>query len=750
VRLDEATYREWEESLKHLADAPEPTGAHAARTGSAGEAAAPEPRLDPAPFPPIIPAASHEPAFAPPPEPGHPEQSGVGPSEGASAGAFAPPLPAEPDLFAVAVDLHPSAEVIDAELVEEDDHPAPEPQPAPAFDAGVTGPVLVQPGPMPASSSAAFLPPAAPAAEEPEPAASQEAEEIAPLHPDAIDPLTLDEGVLNTGSLPVITSSLDRDFDDDIDDYAAVPGPLALESVAIPAAPRSSTTGGTGAVPVLPDLDDAVAPPKTVALSVADPKLPSPFLLEPAGLHPSPVDRRLRRPVAQFWLWFAPNTSALTVAVGATLIGLGLSLRQSLVAAVLGIVLACIPLGANVLAVKRSGQPAAVVSRASFGLVGNLVPTVMLLLLRVAWAAVLAWLIAGTAGRLVGLAGLGDAVAPLLVEIVVVVVISAVACVIAVFGHGLLAWVHLLLSGVSLLVVGVAVLSSGSAIDLPVALATADGSLLAMVGGIIGVFGLLAVAWTAIGGELARYQQPTSSGGQTIAFAAYGAAAPALLLIGWGALLAASSPSLAEDLRADPIAALAGILPDWYLAPLLLSLVLGLVAALATVLYSTGLTFPAANVPLDRRFTTVLAAALGGAFAMVLLAANTDVGRLLTDLVPVAAVPVAAWTGVISTELFLRTRPLSPPDLLQRGGRYPDVRWPNLAVLLAATVLGIGLLGSGPYAPFAGWIWTLLGFDGDAALPQADLGVLLALLAGLVAPAFTGRAALRRQEGRTA
>ncbi|MCU1437251.1 MAG: Permease for cytosine/purine, uracil, thiamine, allantoin [Naasia sp.] len=741
VRLDESTYREWEESLRHLGDQEQPHGAHAA---------------PPSPTAPRI-GASVPPLTDPNPT---------------GATAFAPPPVRDQDLLAMPVDAAEAAagddDVIDAELVE-DDAPRLDDKWTGGPDLGSSRPVPVQPGPMPASSSAAFLtmapgPEAEPAEEEPE--------EVAPLHPEAIDPLTLDEGVLNTGTLPIITSALDRDLDDDVDDVATAPGPLALgpgpavgpaygtgfasngfgggagsDTGAVPAAPRPSAAV-TGAVPLAAAGDDAST--KVMSLAASEPTLPSPFLLEPADLHPSPVDRRLRRPVAQFWLWFAPNASALTVAVGAVLVGLGLSLRQSLVAVVIGVVFACVPLAANVMAVKRTGQPAAVVSRASFGLVGNIVPTVLLLLVRLAWGVALVWLIASAIARLVEVAGWDGTLSPTVIGFAVVAVIAAVSCVIAVFGHGLLAWVHLLLGGVSLLVVGVAVVSTWSAVDLPTALAVADGTVPAVIGGAIGVFSLLAVAWTAIGGELARYQQPRSSGAQTISYGSLGAALPALLLLCWGVLLAASSPALGTDLRTDPIAALAERLPDWYGVPLLLALVLGLVAALATVLYSSGLTLPAAGVPLDRRFTTVISAVVAAGGAAALLAASPDIADLLRDLVPVAAVPVAVWTGVIATELFLRTRPLDPADLLRRGGRYADVRWGNLATLVGATIIGIGLLGSGPYAPFAGWIWTLIGADSAGALASADLGVPLALLAGLVAPTFTGRATLRRQEGRTA
>ncbi len=77
-----------------------------------------------------------------------------------------------------------------------------------------------------------------------------------------------------------------------------------------------------------------------------------------------------------FWLWFAANSSFVMIAVGATLFGLGMSLRQTLVAIVAGVALSALPLGLGTLAGKWSAQPTMVVSRASFGLAGNIVPVV--------------------------------------------------------------------------------------------------------------------------------------------------------------------------------------------------------------------------------------------------------------------------------------------------------------------------------------------------------------------------------------
>ncbi|MFP3381424.1 cytosine permease, partial [Bacillus sp. SIMBA_069] len=79
------------------------------------------------------------------------------------------------------------------------------------------------------------------------------------------------------------------------------------------------------------------------------------------------------------------TSSLISIGVGATLFVLGLNLRQLLVATLVGVALSFLPLGVGTLAGKWSGQPTLVVSRASFGIRGNIVPTVLALVVKLFW-----------------------------------------------------------------------------------------------------------------------------------------------------------------------------------------------------------------------------------------------------------------------------------------------------------------------------------------------------------------------------
>ena len=180
------------------------------------------------------------------------------------------------------------------------------------------------------------------------------------------------------------------------------------------------------------------------------------LVVESAGSEPTALDLRAGRAARLFWLWFATNSSVVSLSLGAVLVGLGMSLRQALIAIVVGVALSFLPLGLVTLAGKWSGQPTMVVSRATFGLVGNALPAVLAVISRVFWGAALLWLLAtGVAQVLVdsGLdAGLGQAVW----TFVGLGVGFALTFVVAIFGYGLIARVQLVLSILTgLLVVGV-------------------------------------------------------------------------------------------------------------------------------------------------------------------------------------------------------------------------------------------------------------------------------------------------------
>ena len=64
-------------------------------------------------------------------------------------------------------------------------------------------------------------------------------------------------------------------------------------------------------------------------------------------------------------------------------------------------------------------------------------------------------------------------------------------------------------------------------------------------------------------------------------------------------------------------------------------------------------------------------------------------------------VPIAAWCGVFARRRAAAPRATTPSaDLYDPRGRYGDVRWPPIALVVVGTVLGWGLVTN----TFAGWL----------------------------------------------
>jgi purine-cytosine permease-like protein len=538
--------------------------------------------------------------------------------------------------------------------------------------------------------------------------------------PAAVLPTTADRPLVahDLGSTTARPDHIDADIADDADDVrAGVPAPVGTPRLA----------------------DGAM-------LFGAPPATPAPFVPETTDLEPAPLEHRAGRASRLFWLWFAGTSSLISIGVGATLFLLGLSLRQLLVATLVGVALSFLPLGLGTLAGKWSGQPTMVVSRATFGLLGNAVPTGLALVTKVFWGAVLLWL-AGSAAGSVAVAGgwsqlgLGPATFALLVTV-------GLAGVVAYFGYGLLARVQLVLTIASAVLIVVMIAATWRHVDLSRALGVPDALWTHVVTGAVLVFSYVGLAWAMSSAEVARYQRPKSSGAAGMLWATFGAGVPPFVLVSYGGLLAASNPGLGDDLARDPVAGLTRLgLPVWYPVPLLLAVGLSLISALVLTMYSGGFTLDALGVRLGRRWSTVV---VGGAIAVAGVALSLTV-RDLDDVVrgvpTTLAVPVAAWAGLFAGEMMLRTRRFHQPSLVNRGGVYPDWRWTNLAMLVVATAVGLGFVSSSlPWLAWEGYLFRLLGADPTAGIGASNIGVVLALALGLLTPIVSGVPAVRRQE----
>lgn len=548
---------------------------------------------------------------------------------------------------------------------------------------------------------------------------------------------------------------------------AALPAALAAPPAPIPAPAPASSLDPTTTTPTPERIDAAAdhtpdsiaaappAPPTPPAphrlptaaavLADASPVAPAAFVPESVDLGPTPLEQRAGQASRLFWLWFAGTSSLISVGVGATLFLLGLSLRQLLVATLVGVALSFLPLGLGTLAGKWSGQPTMVVSRATFGLRGNALPTVLALLTKLFWGAVLLWLAGSAAGSLAVSEGWSRGEA--LPTAIALFVTIAAAGVVAFYGYGLVSRVQLVLTIASAVLIATTIAATWRHVDMSRALAVPDAFWTHVVTGAVLVFSYVGLAWAMSSAEVARYQRRRSSGATGMLWATFGAGVPPFVLVSYGGLLAASDPQLAGELARDPVGGFVMLgLPAWYPVPLLLAVGLSLISALVLTIYSAGFTLDALGVRLGRRWSTLIAGAAIGVAGVVLALTVSDLDVVIRGVPTALSVPVAAWAGLFAGEMMLRTRRFHHASLIRRGGVYPDWRWINLSMLVVASVIGLGFVSSPlPWLAWEGYLFRLLGAD-PHGIGASNVGVLLALGIGLVTPMVSGLHEVRRQE----
>jgi len=554
-------------------------------------------------------------------------------------------------------------------------------------------------------------------------------------------PATADAGVA-AGADAGVDVAADADPDADAEAAADESAPTPTAAPFLPAPPADASA--TAVTPAGRRAGRHSAGHAADAPSTALAAKPARWV-EVTGLQPTAASERVGRSLQLFWVWFAVNASVVSVALGAVIFGLGVSLQQAMLSVLIGAALSIFPLAVGTLAGKRSNQPTMVVSRATFGTLGNVIPALLALVTRVAWAAALLWMLAiGVTEVLVG-AGLVGEPLRLTVTLAVALVGLVLSAIVALIGFRLIAVVMAGVSAASVVLVTGLIVFTAPSVDLAVALSVPDGDWVLLVSGAVLVFSVLGLAWANSGADVARYQRAGTTGSSAAFFTVLGATLPAVLLIGWGAVLAASNATLSGGLQSNPIDLLSSMLPSWYPAPLIAAVALSLLAASSVALYSGGFAVLAAGVRVPRLIGVTLAVLMTAALVGLLLFAVSDLTVLFRDALTTLAVPVAAWAGIFGAETLLRRHRVHAPSLLSRGGVYPVVRWVNLGMLVIITGVGWGLSTATMVGlQWQGYLFAAVQIDSQAALAMSDPGVLIALVLGALTPVILGIPGLRR------
>ncbi len=434
-----------------------------------------------------------------------------------------------------------------------------------------------------------------------------------------------------------------------------------------------------------------------------------------------PAEERTTRPSDILWTWMAANIGVFTLAVGARLAQLGLSVWQIALVALIGAAGSFAFVALISLAGPRSGVPTMVASRATFGVRGNLGPIAVVWLGLVGFEVAMSTTATFTVVEVAQNLGLPVLGAPVTVPLVVVLIAGAAA--ISYFGHATIMWVQKWLGWALALFTVVVCVIALTTVDWSAAMAAPAGSFAAVMAGIALVATVGGVSWLAVGADYTRYLPGDTSKLKLIGVTLAGSTAPLVILIAAGSIL-----TLGNVMAFGGSASAVGLaVPDWLLVPYLIAAFLGLFTAADMAMYSAGLSLQAAGVRLPRPKASVINAAVIAVVAAIIVAIRTATedqtgADAFSALVGFLLVPLVAWVGVFGLDLILR-RELFSGDLnitdddsdywFHRG-----FHWPAVSAWLFGIVLGIlcARVQVGDQVWFAGplsntWIgWNSLGW----------------------------------------
>jgi nucleobase:cation symporter-1, NCS1 family len=455
---------------------------------------------------------------------------------------------------------------------------------------------------------------------------------------------------------------------------------------------------------------------------------------------------RKGRPADLFWPWFGANVSVLGLSYGAFTLGFGISFGQAVIAGVLGIVFSFLLCGVVALAGKRGSAPTMVLSRAAFGVRGNKLPTAISWLLTVGWETALTILATLATATVFERLGWGGGTGTKLVALLVVAGLVVGA---GVLGFAVIMRLQTIITIVTGVLTVVFVILAAGQVDWATVSALPSGSVEQVIGALVFLMTGFGLGWVNVAADYSRYLPRNASSRGVVGWTTFGASVAPVVLLVFGLLLAGSSTDLSSAIAADPIGALAATLPTWFLVPFALVAVLGLVGGAVLDIYSSGL----ALLTLGLRIPRWSAALVDG----VIMVLGTIYVVFVADdfLVPfqgflyTLGVPVAAWAGVVLADVALRRRDYAEPELYDPAGRYGDVRWTAVVLVVLGTVLGWGLVTNTNAAALS-WQGFLLGPFGlggrDGAWAYANLGILVALVVGFLGTLLLDRSRVRAQE----
>jgi NCS1 family nucleobase:cation symporter-1 len=396
--------------------------------------------------------------------------------------------------------------------------------------------------------------------------------------------------------------------------------------------------------------------------------------IETNDILPIPAAERHGKAWHLFTVWSSPNLEFATIFIGALAVFAGLNVWQAILAVSLGNALAAVTHGWFSSWGPRHGVPQMVLSRAAFGLRGNILPAATSTLV-----AGIGWFAVNTTSGAFALSSLTD----LNIQVSVTIIIL-VQVIVAFVGHNMIQkferYAFFYLAAV-FAVVAVIIISQG---DYSANVST-DFKWGAFSVGVALAYGYTQ-GWTPFAADFTRYL-PASTSPRSVGLAAgLGNFTATTMLMSVGAI--AWSGVVSGD--GSPTDLFTAQLPDWLAVLTLIGIAVGSVSANVLNVYSGSMSFIAAGVKLGfktrRAIMVVLAGVIGGGLSY--LAVQDDVKYFFELFLLTVGYWLAPWVAILVVDRLLR-KGQDIDKLVKEETKHSNIAGPITFVLVTSVAISL-------------------------------------------------------------
>ena len=456
-----------------------------------------------------------------------------------------------------------------------------------------------------------------------------------------------------------------------------------------------------------------------------------PFAREPKSqeiYQPLSTIERRSKAISQLYTW-----SGLTVGIAPLLLAafaakLGLSFIEGFSAIAIGILVSAAIISVAAIAGKRSGLSTLILARAAFGVRGNYLAAIPLVLIKLAMGAAILYSAVGLFdGSITSAPALSDAVftspAQVSWQLLALAALLLLAGVLAVFGGKVLYWAQLVVGGIgAVAIIGFVVGTAGNLKTSELTYSSKPAYLAIVLASTV-VATLFGSFWVTAVAEFTRKIPMRISGRMVSLYVGISTAVLPLIIAGYG--LWAIKSNLTTDQIAKQKSLLNLVLtalPEWAANLMLYSAIATLLAWAASWMYATSVSFAAIGAklrPLISQPVILVVSLLIAGFATKYL-----------DLT-FAAVVIFAWAGIFVGDVALRRIAYHEVSLARDYGFYRAWNVVNIIGFVLAVLLGLLFVDTSYFS---------------AVVAFGNVGIYIAFGFALLFPVIFGRGRVAQQE----